>query len=42
MCSPLEATCLLFIGPVNYKNAKGMPIDTVAALSTVLVKPVYL
>ena len=42
MHSPLEATCLLFIGPVNHKNTKGMPIDTGVALSTVLVKPVYL
>ena len=36
------AAPVLFVGPVNHGNNKGKSIDSVATLSTVLVKPTYL
>ena len=36
------ATLLLSIRPVNHGNNKGKPINLVAILSTMLVKPTYL
>ena len=36
------AAPLLSVGPVNHGNNKGKFIDSVAKLSTVLVKPTYL
>ena len=40
--STAAATFLLSVGPVNHENNKGKSIDSVAILSTVLVKPTYL
>ena len=37
-----SAAPLLSFGPVNHEDNKGKSIDSVATLSTVLVKPIYL
>ena len=40
--TPTAAPPLLSVGPVNQENNKGKSIDSVATLSTMLVKPTYL